>query len=609
MAVSRRKYGLDWPAEIKDPNIDLILAKKHRFAPFKHGNLLDPWEHLLRAATVLLPRTEFSVNRWTEEMAKDWTTEDFTVMLGCASSGKSNAVGLFAVLDWITDPHETYIVMTSTSKEMLKVRTYEAVVRYHKLLRQNPVFLIPGKESKQTTAILNTEDEDGPVTTVKASIRGVAVQEGSVSDARASIQGAHMPWVTVVADELSGMGGKAEAVLEARTNLSIGVRRFRFVAMANPDSVFDPACRHAVPFDPVRKVELGWTADYAARERWRSRFGSVLHFDGFKSPAVVEPGGAEKYPYLINQAQIDKILTAENGNEDAPNVWTMVRGFPPPQGLELTVLTPALLQMFHMRDDPVFDNRAYQNITVAGLDPSFTSGGDGCILQFGVLGYLREGPLAIAFEDPISIPILASSARPATYQVVDRVKLECDRRQVPVSRLCVDDSGTQSVADIITVELGPGVIRANFGALASEDPVGKDSALPAWERFKNSVTELWMRVASLGQQNQIRRMPAAAAEQFCLRRVKPSGGKQMLETKPEFKKRLTGRRSPDEADALALCCWAARAAGLSPGSSQLPELRTWPQLAARVGTFGREIRSKYVDAATLDRLRSYMRSR
>jgi hypothetical protein len=588
MAVSKRRWGLDWPENVPDPFIDLVLAKKHRFAPFRHGNLLDPWEHLLRGATALLPRDVFSVNPWVEEIARDWCLEDFSILLGCASSGKSNAVGLFAVLDWIVDPHDTYIIMASTSKEMLKVRTYEAVVRYHKLLRQSKLFLLPGRESKQTTAILNEEDaeaEDGPVTTVKASIRGVAVQEGSVADARAGIQGGHMPWVTLVADELSGMGAKAEAVLDARVNLSIGTKRFRFVAMANPESVFDPACRHAVPWDPETKRDLGWTADYVDRQRWRSRFGSVLHFDGFRSPAVLEEDGAAKYPYLINQRHIDSILAQNDGNQDAPAVWTMIRGFPPPQGLESTFLTPTMLQTFHAREEPVWDMRGGEGlVTVAGLDPAFTTDGDACILQFAQVGWLRDGPRAIAFEPAIVIPILASSPRPVSYQIVDRVRLEMERRGVSPRFLACDDSGTQSVADILTAEFGAPVLRVNSGAAATEELFGAEPAVPAKERFANRGTELWARVAFLCQQGQLRRLQPRAAQQFCLRRASQKAGRSLLEPKKAYKKRLAGQPSPDDADATALCCWAAyEVAGLAPGRSELPELRSWPQFQVPLG--------------------------
>ena len=62
--------------------------------------------------------------------------------------------------------------------------------------------------------------------------------------AKANLQGGHLPYVRLVVDEASQVRA---AAFGARHNLSIGTRDFKFVGMCNPDDLGDIACRHSVP--------------------------------------------------------------------------------------------------------------------------------------------------------------------------------------------------------------------------------------------------------------------------------------------------------------------------------------------------------------------------
>ena len=73
-------------------------------------------------------------------------------------------------------------------------------------------------------------------------------------------------------------------------------------------------------------------------EEWRSRYGKVRHHNGMRSPAVLEPDGTKKYPYLINKEQIDNIFKEHHG-DDAPIVWSQVYGFPVPKGSDNAVIS------------------------------------------------------------------------------------------------------------------------------------------------------------------------------------------------------------------------------------------------------------------------------
>lgn len=564
----KRRFGLDWDKGVHDIQIDLILAKKWKFAPYCHGKLLDPGEHLLRAVRALFTPAQWTVSPWTEEHAHAWAAEDFSVWLGAASTGKSNDAGGFAVLDWITDPLDTYIALASTSVPMLKLRSFESVTRYFRILKRNPVFLVPGKESASQTAIVNDgaptdeDDEDaGADATSKASIRGVALADGDEAKAVARLAGAHLPWTTIILDEGSALPA---AAAKARFNAMAGTKRFRFLSLANPVSQFDEATKFCVPVD-------GWGSVGPETPRWRSKHGLVLHHDGFRSPAILEPGGAEKYPFLINQHQIDRMLEEAGGNVDDPMIWVMARGFPVPRGDAASVLSEADLSTFGARLPVVWrEGGAGDWVDVGGLDPAFVAEGDGCVLQRARVGMSVEGLHVIAFHKEDRIPVGASSSRPGAYQAADGLLALCARHGLAIENVAIDDSGTQSVCDIVEVESGRKPIRCNFTSKA--DVVVGEGGVAAAPKYRNLVTEMWHAAARLVRERQVRGLPDAAADQMCRRRYLRDLKPLALESKREYKKRQSGQRSPDEADALVLCVRAAmRVAGLRAG--RVPDRR------------------------------------
>lgn len=599
----KRRYGKLFPAECSDIFIDMLIAKKWREPEYQGLSRLDPGEHMLRAIRALFTHDEWSVSPWTEEHVHAWCTESALFISGCASSSKSNDIGGLCVLDWITDPTDTVTIMASTSKQALTDRSYESVLRYFKLLKRNPHFSVPGKEAKTVMAIINdSDDEYGEVSTSKAAVRAVAVQEGTADEARANLQGRHLPYVRLILDEFSQM---RRAAADARVNLRIGASKdFKWCALFNPDSLFDLAAQFSEPVD-------GWSSVDENTPRWRSHYGLVLHRNGFHSPAVTEPDGARKYPYLINRAQIDITIKECHGNTEAKEVYTMVKGFPPRNQSELTVLSEADLITFHMREPAIWHERGREIIRVAGLDPAFTSGGDNCVLQPAEIGLVREGALVCNFLDPIYIPISASSERPAAYQITDGVIQAAARLDIPLSHIGVDDSGTQSVADILTVETGQYPIRFDFGASASDQSLSSTNLKPAKQRFKNQVTELWALLAEYGRFGQIRGLPLKAAEQLCLRRFKLGAGPRILESKKDFKKRLPGQKSPDEADAATICIATARAcAGFLAGHNDLQAVGGQPNPGERFFRARSRIpRSNYTQGIDMSRLSAYSSNR
>lgn len=192
------------------------------------------------------------------------------------------------------------------------------------------------------------------------------------------------------------------------------------------------------------------------------------------------------------------------------------------------------------------------------------------MLQRARVGMSVEGLHVIAFHKEDRIPVGASSSRPGAYQAADGLLALCARHGLAIENVAIDDSGTQSVCDIVEVESGRKPIRCNFTSKA--DVVVGEGGVAAAPKYRNLVTEMWHAAARLVRERQVRGLPDAAADQMCRRRYLRDLKPLALESKREYKKRQSGQRSPDEADALVLCVRAAmRVAGLRAG--RVPDRR------------------------------------
>ena len=166
------------------------------------------------------------------------------------------------------------------------------------------------------------------------------------------------------------------------------------------------------------------------------------------------------------------------------------------------------------------------------------------------------------------LKIEASSEMPVLEQLSTQLQEILDEEEIPNNMVGVDDSGTQSVADMLEIRRGTGVYRCNFGARAPELAVSVANDAPAHTRYRNMVTWMYFLLYEYGQRRQIRGLPDDAAQQFCMRRVLPKHKPLTLESKSDFKSRIHGR-SPDEADACAICAGLARdRLGFIPGTSE-----------------------------------------
>lgn len=575
-----RKYGIDFPAEMPSALIELKCWKHWREPEYAAGNIVDPWECFWRAVYTLVPREDFVRHRWSEEHVYDWTTEKFVITWGCASSGKSNDYGLLSVLDWMTDPADTVTILASTTLSMLKIRSYESVIRYFKKIQRYAPYKMPGKIRKTDSSIILDDADDSVDATDKASIRGVPVAEGTEEEARSKLQGAHLPYVRLVLDELSQMRSAAMAV---RTNLAVGAVDFKLIGLCNIDSFNDLAGRHSVPVK-----EGGFAAlDPDLDEVWRSQYGKVRRHDGLRSPAILEPHRRE-LKFLLTRQVLDELVQQAGGNMDDRQIWTMIRAWPPAQGKKQTLLSMA----------EVVQNRAMEGITwrngpsikLVGIDPAFSEDGNQPVMQPLEIGYDVDGLLRFYFPPPRFAKIDASSKTPVLQQLGEQVveflanylnpnpamAIDPKVRSAALASLGqyvgVDDSATQSLADYLKIAYDIPVRRFSANTKASEMRLATTDVQPACERVYNQGTELWAATAAFVRAGQIRGLPGKAVDQLTTRPVDPDKRPlRLVSKKAKVDDGGTGKNSPDDMDAVGFAVGVARFyLNLTAGSATIP---------------------------------------
>lgn len=551
----------------------MLVAKKWKFFKDEQGiEFKDPWVPLIDAAKALIPEQYFKVPEWTEQHFHDWVMAPSVkghgaVTWGCASCGKSNDTGLLMVLDWMTDPFDTAIRLGSTDKVSLKSRSWNAVLQYFALLKKNKLGLvIPGKVSKTGYAILNDDDDNAEAVGEKAGIVGVAVND---SEDSGKLQGAHAKFVRLVIDELATITHHGN-ITKAMANLRIGSLDFRFFALANPASWEDPSCQYCLPEGGPSKVDVD--TGY-----WISTRGYIVrHHDGLKSPTLESPEAAREFPFLIKREDIDQNLAECDGNEDSPLFWQMVRGFPVPGNSGApVVLDPKIAKEQGALDE--LPGNAPVVGAAAGIDPAWSEGGDGAVLQRVLL---REavGRIILDFGNgQRKLAIKASSEKTVTEQLLNQVWAELTDPggyPIPIRAVAVDASANQGLADDIDIFMGRGAahcMHVNNSQRASQLPiravglgmnVDQSTVERGCDRFYDRGTEAWCILAEFVKAGMVRGLPQEALRGLTQRKFACRKGTstQMyplrLESKDDFKKRF--KKSPDETDACALVALAVK---------------------------------------------------
>jgi len=561
------RYGLVFPEGTPPATIELwCYAHDHTIE--KGG--LGKAAHMLNAIQYLWPERMpngekgFIISDWTERRIDAWCNptfrpgdEDFQSWWGPSSAGKSCDAGVIILVDWLSDPFHTSTAICSTTRDMLEQRIWGDIVKYYQMWQGK----LPGVHRSAKMRI--TMGDEYP----KACLRGIAVLQGNISDAMANIVGVHNDNNRLVVDECQS--SKMRVAIDACDNLSTG-KSFKFLAMGNPESRLDP-------LGEISEPKEGWESISDQSGQWETGQGKTLHFDGLKSPAIKEP---EKYYFLLNQKQIDDLGTKKG--YDSPAFWSQRRGYIPPEGLTRTVMTESFIVNNKVRNSIEWES---DYITVAGIDPAYSTGGDNCVFYPAQVGKSIEGINTVKLLEPVYIHLRLSGDKSMTHYLAEQIEANTKKLGIKPEHVGVDTTGVQGMlVDVLERDYGMrGILRIPFGGAATDMIVSLEDTRKASEEYANRVTELWFNAYEFGRAGQLRGMAdIKTCRQFCTRIVLSRDlRKTRIESKIEMKKR-TGGISPDEADGVACVIAVVRQQlGIHPGFDSEMAKRASPSVEAR----------------------------
>jgi len=565
------------------PDASLQQLESFCFArdwPAEYGGL-GAYRHLQNFIRITWPEIQW--NEWMERMLRSLCDADYVIRdggnmvdggsgsmvrvggttlryvswVGCGSASKTFCAGLFAcawfMFDYFrgaeahTQFRQTSVTLTSTSKGIIAQRVWPVIQKcYHDAKDCDGKKLKWGHlvDSKKMVQAVKGDE--------KHSICALAVEPGDLQASLDKIKGRHTPRMMVVVDEANST---PQAIFECFPNMLTSVTELIVLVIGNAGSRLDPHGRCCEPKRGWKSISIDddqW--ETKGVEQWGIGPGVALHFDGSRSPNVI--AGRTEHRFIYSFERWQQVLRMGDEYRNTLQHWSQDRGFWPPDGLQTTVFTEALVLShdgmghFDWIDIPQ---------PVAALDTAF--GGDDCVYTPGLLGLVRGPKLALQLLTPILVPFNPDSSDSIDFQIAQWFIARCKRDKVEPQMAGLDSSGTgRGVAAFVDQLWSPRIHKVEFGGSASDLPASTTDPRASSEVYSNRVTELWYACRELLSSDQLRGLGEQAVKEFCSRTYEFISRRYLVEPKKKMKIRLG--YSPDYADSTVVMVEVARRNGL-----------------------------------------------
>lgn len=538
-----RKYGLMWDKNHHtDLTIELycflhapLLAEEDSRASWFDAGGLRRVEHFHNAVELLWnqnPGSGMKVirNEWYDRMIDGLVYYRYCSLAGCASSGKSLALAVYGIVNYLAAPTETKVLFTSTTLAAAQMRVWKCVSELWL-----PSF--PGKmvQSKCLVRGLNKYGKFTEVTGLKL----LAATGSATDDIDDGFIGIKAPRVIGCFDELSAL---THGVLNAcKTNLQTNPL-FEFKAASNPDLYTDP-------FGTVSEPKDGWDSVDEGMMEWITERGICLRFDSEQSPNI--EAGFNKYPWLPKPEDIE--AARKDYGERSRFFFRMFKGMWLKDASDETVYTEGEWYSHggaRAITQDEFDGKDPQEVGVIGFDPSYVSGGDRFIGVRGRVVKIKGKSVLEVLGSEIVKDNIDSEHANRTYHSVAEMQRMSDEFNIDPENVAFDLTGAGiPFRDVVVSQWSSLPLGVHFGGTASDMQISPVDRRSAKEVYYNRVSELWVRAKGLLREGRIRGLSQDLITEICQRRWhKGNSRKLRIESKVEMKKR--GLRSPDEADSF-----------------------------------------------------------
>lgn len=533
-----RKYDLEWPEEFDDLNIELkCFRHDHKEADGGLGKAGHFWRIVELLWGPRNKRKHFVIHPWAIKMIAEACRHQYLGVAGAGNIGKSDCFALWAIVNWMCDPVNTMVIVTSTTMGAARKRIWGSIVDYF-----NAVPDMPGK-LVDSMGIIRTVVPGERKLSDKSGISLVAGEAAHEKESMDKLDGCHNKRVIMVADELPKLS--PALVKFATGNLSKN-QFFQFIGIGNPASKYDP---HGILCTP----KVGWGAITDKDYEWETLLGYAIRFDAELSPNITE--GMVIYDFL---PKLEDILKSKYQNgEDSIVHYSQCRGFWPPEGSDPDcIYSEADLVEGNVTEKEV----EWQGMptVVSACDPARSAGGDAFEAGFGLFGMTKSGTKKLLVTETMTLHESKNDPAPYLFQIARQyVKLLREHGVAPenIAYDCTGPAG--EFGQVLAEMLGTNAMHAvDFNGRASDMPHGVDSK-PCSELYADKVSELWIAGKDFVKGGQIKGLTIEIIEDMLARRETSkkqgqTGTKRAVESKRVMRKRI--KRSPDSGDFLFLLC-------------------------------------------------------
>lgn len=562
MGKTFERYGAQWPDEMDELQVEMACIQREGKWKNKAGaecgmGLIFHYE---RMRSILWPHLDS--HRWHVLMRDTILQNKITTLMGPGSCGKTHSIWIY-LCEYLCFPQETCVLVSSTDTRGLRLRVWgELAGLWEQAVQKFPYLpgnMIDSKLAITTDSLDPNQDEERQVRDMRKGIIGIPTVQNGKFIGLGKWVGIKQKRMRLVADEASMMG---QTFLSAFSNLNKNVD-FRAIVLGNPNDPLDPLGKAAEPVD-------GWDEylEPAKTTTWRTRFmnGMCVNLIGTDSPNFDFPQDQPaRYPYLISRQKIEETLSFFP--KDSHEYYSQCIGSMKVGTLARRVLTRKLCESKGASlDDVIWESP--DRTKIYAVDAAY--GGDRCVGGWVEFGKDKTGKTMLLIHEPEIIPISVKGDEPE-YQIAAHVKRECEGLGIPPDNMFHDATGRGSLGTALARVWSPMTNPVESGGKPTNRPVSLDLYILdprtkekrlklCCEHYVKRVTEYWFSVRYSVESEQVRGLPSAVMEEFCMREWdRVNGDRIELETKTDMKERVG--RSPDLADWLAIAVEGARRRG------------------------------------------------